>query len=162
MEKLKTMKRKFLKIPEEQVQKIVSEMVEIELPEAIESDNFDEKCTKLSSSFMLVKEVLQRIGYLKNNKIYQTAHILKKRGKYYICHFKQLFQLDGLNSSINETDYKRLHKIAYMLDSWGMIKVLDRKLIENVKSEENNVYINIVPIEKIKSGEILKIKKYEL
>ena len=156
------MKNKFLKIPMEEVEKIVNAMVEIELPESITSENFNGDENKMSSSFMLVKEVLTRIGYLRNNKIYQTAHILKKRGKYYICHFKQLFQLDGLNSTIDENDMKRLHKIAFLLNKWGMIKIIDSKIIDEAQKEENNVYINIVPSEKIKSGEVVRVKKYDL
>ena len=48
--------------------------------------------------FLKVKETLTRIGISsrRENKLYQSCHILHKRGKYYIVHFKELFSLDGL------------------------------------------------------------------
>ena len=142
------------------VEEIVDSMVEVELPEDFTSENFNGDESKKSSSFVMVMEVLTRIGFLKENTLYQTAHILKKKGKYYLCHFKQLFMLDGLNSSYDERDKQRLYKIAQLLDNWGMVNVVDRSLIEN--SELDNVFVNIVPVEKIRSGEIQRVKKYGL
>ena len=45
--------------------------------------------------FLVVRESLTRIGVasVKNITLYQTAHILHKRGEYFICHFKELFLL---------------------------------------------------------------------
>lgn len=141
------------------VEEIMSKMIEVEIPESISPRDNE----KMSSPFVMIMEVLTRIGFLKDNTIYQTAHILKKKGKYYICHFKQLFALDGLNSSYDDADEKRLHKIAALLDKWGMVKVKDRKIVEEVENnEENNVFVHIVPVEKIKSGEVKRIKKYNL
>lgn len=154
------MKKKFIKIPMKMVEEIVDSMVEVELPEDFTSENFNGDESKKSSSFVMVMEVLTRIGFLKENTLYQTAHILKKKGKYYLCHFKQLFMLDGLNSSYDERDKQRLYKIAQLLDNWGMVNVVDRSLIEN--SELDNVFVNIVPVEKIRSGEIQRVKKYGL
>jgi hypothetical protein len=47
--------------------------------------------------FLKIKETLTRIGIasIKTNTLYQSCHILHKRGKYYIIHFKELFALDG-------------------------------------------------------------------
>lgn len=150
--------KKFIKIPNEQAEEICNNMVEIELMPSRYKNDEPGKTT-----FLAVREALTRIGYLKNDKIIQSVHILQKKGKYYLCHFKQLFALDGLKSSFDETDKKRLHKIAFILDKWKMVKVKQRELIEGIEEdEERNVFVNIVPIERTKSGEITKIKKYDL
>ena len=43
--------------------------------------------------FLKVKETLTRIGVAskKEKKLYQSCHILHKRGHFYIVHFKELF-----------------------------------------------------------------------
>ena len=43
--------------------------------------------------FLKIKETLTRIGVSsrKENKLYQSCHILHKRGRYAIMHFKELF-----------------------------------------------------------------------
>jgi hypothetical protein len=59
--------------------------------------------------FLKVKETLTRIGVAskKEKKLYQSCHILHKRGKYYIVHFKELFLLDGKQSDFSEEDRGR-------------------------------------------------------
>lgn len=83
--------------------------------------------------FLLVKESLTRIGVAskKTQTLYQSAHILHKRGKYYICHFKELFTLDGKTSTITEDDISRRNLIASLLQDWGLITILSENLSEN-------------------------------
>ena len=60
---------------------------------------------KGADDFLKVRETLTRIGVAsrKERKLYQSCHILHKRGKYYIVHFKELFALDGKhNISLND------------------------------------------------------------
>lgn len=157
-------KREFIKIPIEVVEDIIEGMVEIELPESINppDDNIDKEYRK-SSPFIMIREVLTRIGYLKDNKIYQTVHILQKKKKYYLAHFKQLIALDGLESSYNEKDKKRLHKVASLLSKWGMVKLINPAIIDGLEEDpDRNIFINIVSVEKIKSGEVERVKKYSL
>jgi hypothetical protein len=47
--------------------------------------------------FLKVRETLTRIGVAsrRENKLFQSCHILHKQGRYYIVHFKELFMLDG-------------------------------------------------------------------
>ncbi len=54
-----------------------------------------------SEDFLKIKETLTRIGVSsrKEKKLYQSCHILHKRGRYVILHFKELFELDGLESN---------------------------------------------------------------
>lgn len=101
-------------------------------------------------SFLLVKETLSRIGVAsrKEKKLYQSCHILHKRGEYYILHFKELFILDGKPSNISEEDIKRRNLIASLLSDWGLVKILreediiDRAAMSAVKvlsfSDKNN------------------------
>ena len=60
-------------------------------------------------NFLKIKETLTRIGVSsrKSNKLYQSCHILHKRGKYYIVHFKELFSLDGLSTDLSVSDIGR-------------------------------------------------------
>ena len=61
---------------------------------------------KERDDFLKVKETLTRIGVSsrKDNKLYQSCHILHKRGRYVILHFKELFELDGLERDITDED----------------------------------------------------------
>ena len=45
--------------------------------------------------FLKVRETLTRIGVAsrKENKLFQSCHILHKQGRYFIVHFKELFML---------------------------------------------------------------------
>ena len=78
-------------------------------------------------AFLKIKETLTRIGVAsrKEKKLYQSCHILHKRGKYYLTHFKELFTLDGKDSSFSEEDAGRRNTIANLLEEWGLIRVID-------------------------------------
>tara|TARA_A100001201_G_C3994921_1_gene172721 strand:+ start:248 stop:658 length:411 start_codon:yes stop_codon:yes gene_type:complete len=77
--------------------------------------------------FLKVKETLTRIGVSsrKENKLYQSCHILHKRGRYVILHFKELFELDGLESNISDEDIGRRNTIVNLLEDWGLLKIID-------------------------------------
>lgn len=91
----------------------ISDLIEITLPEP---DNF-----------LKIRETLSRIGVAskKDNTLYQSCHILHKRGKFYIVHFKQLFMLDGKNSNFSEEDVARLNTIANLLHQWGLLDLVE-------------------------------------
>jgi hypothetical protein len=86
------------------------------------------------NSFLLAVETLERIGILANNKktLFQSCHILFKRDKYYIVHFKELFALDGRFVNLTEDDIKRRNLIASLLEDWGMIKIVNKDIRKNV------------------------------
>ena len=67
--------------------------------------------------FLIVKETLTRMGVSsrKENKLFQSCHILHKKGEYAIVHFKELFILDKLESNISESDIARRNLIAKLL-----------------------------------------------
>ena len=76
--------------------------------------------------FLKIKETLTRIGVAsrKEKILYQSCHILHKRGRYYLVHFKELFLLDGKDSSLIESDIGRRNAIANLLEEWGLLKVI--------------------------------------
>ena len=77
--------------------------------------------------FLKVRETLTRIGIAsrKNRILYQSCHILHKKGKYAIVHFKELFKLDGKPTSITENDIARRNTIANLLNEWELLELLD-------------------------------------
>jgi hypothetical protein len=95
-----------------------------------------------SDDFLKIKETLTRIGVSskKDKKLYQSCHILHKKGKYYIVHFKELFSLDGLPSDITENDIGRRNSIAKLLEDWGLLKITNSDKAKSI----------IVPINQFK------------
>ena len=76
--------------------------------------------------FLKVKETLTRIGVAsrKENKLFQSCHILHKQGRYFIVHFKELFLLDGKKSNLERNDLLRRNSIATLLSDWGLVNIL--------------------------------------
>jgi len=76
--------------------------------------------------FLKIRETLTRIGVAskKDNKLYQSCHILHKQGKYYIVHFKELFKLDGKSSDFSDNDRSRRNTIVNLLKEWGLVTVI--------------------------------------
>jgi hypothetical protein len=77
-------------------------------------------------NFLKIKETLTRIGVAsrRDNKLFQSCHILHKQGKYYIVHFKELFLLDGKETDISDNDITRRNSIARLLSEWGLMDIL--------------------------------------
>ena len=98
---------------------IVDSLVEVNLPSP--------------ENFLKVKETLTRIGISSKTekKLWQSCHILHKRGKYYIVHFKELFLLDGLETDFSDSDKGRRNTIANLLEQWGLVKVVDPEVTKD-------------------------------
>jgi endonuclease III len=94
-------------------------------------------------NFLKIKETLTRIGIAskKEKKLYQSCHILHKRGRYVILHFKELFSLDGKDSNMTEDDVIRRDSIAILLEEWGLLKIEEDTEVENADLKQ----IKIVP-----------------
>ena len=108
----------------------------------VDLNSFIEVLLDEQDDFLKVKETLTRIGVSsrKDKILYQSCHILHKQGKYYIVHFKELFALDGKPTNISDNDIQRRNAIANLLEEWGLVKILNRRLIEG----------NIAPLHQIK------------
>jgi hypothetical protein len=93
--------------------------------------------------FLKIKETLTRIGVAsrKDQKLYQSCHILHKQGKYYIVHFKELFALDGKPSDFTAEDKGRRNTICQLLEEWGLIKVVEENSIKEPKAPMSQVKI---------------------
>jgi hypothetical protein len=83
--------------------------------------------------FLKVRETLTRMGVAsrKDNKLYQSCHILHKQGRYFIIHFKELFMLDGKPSNLMENDVERRNTIATLLSDWGLLDLVEEEQAEN-------------------------------
>lgn len=108
---------------------VIDKCIEITLP--------DEK------TFLKIKETLTRIGIAskKDKTLYQSCHILHKKGKYYIVHFKQLFELDGKKSDFSKEDEERLQTIALLLEKWKLCSIVKK---ETLPTELNMNLIKII------------------
>lgn len=82
--------------------------------------------------FLKIRETLTRIGIAsrKENKLYQSCHILHKQGRYFIVHFKELFLLDGKKSNLEENDILRRNTIAVLLSDWGLLQIIERAQVK--------------------------------
>lgn len=97
----------------------------------------------IDEDFLKIKETLTRMGVAstRDNTLYQSCHILHKRGRYAILHFKELFQLDGKPTNIDENDYARRNTITKLLQEWGLLKIVDETVIESLTAPLNQVKI---------------------
>ena len=84
--------------------------------------------------FLKVRETLTRIGVAsrKDNKLFQSCHILHKQGRYFIVHFKELFLLDGKPSNLVENDLHRRNTITTLLADWGLCSIINPELAKDI------------------------------
>ena len=96
---------------------LIQDLVEITFPE--------------KDDFLKIRETLSRIGVAsrKEKELFQSCHILHKKGKYYIVHFKELFKLDGKQTNFDESDMGRRNTIIDLLRQWNLVKVLNPQQI---------------------------------
>lgn len=114
---------------------------------------------KTEDDFLKVKETLTRIGVSskKEKKLYQSCHILHKRGRYAILHFKELLALDGLETDTSENDIARRNTIVKLLSEWGLLIPLNDKY-EN--HQLSIAQLKIIPFKEKKEWEL--IPKYHI
>lgn len=94
--------------------------------------------------FLKIKETLTRIGIAskKDKTLYQTCNILHKRSKYYIIHFKEIFNIEGKPSTLTLEDVARRNQIISLLDDWGLCQVVNYDMITTRSSMSS---IKVVP-----------------
>lgn len=124
-----------------------AELKPIEI-ETLDKDKFLQVVESLTR--MGVKSVSQNDG---KDVLWQSAHLLHKKGRYFICHFKHLFLLDGKadKTVLTEEDFNRTVCVASLLQKWGLVKVVG-ELPETKKTT-----LTIIPF-KDKSNWVLKTK----
>ena len=104
--------------------------------------------------FLILRETLTRIGIPSSTekKLTQSCHLLHKRGRYAIMHFKEMFGIDGKKATIEEDDLLRRNTVAFLLEDWGLCKILNPVSIKN-RLELSK--IKIVPFEDKKSWDLV-------
>ena len=120
-------------------------------------DNLVEVTIAEDEDFLKIKETLTRIGIAsrKENKLYQSCHILHKQGKYYIVHFKELFALDGKPTDFSDEDKGKRNTIVNLLKEWDLVSVVNLEKIESPRAPMGQ--IKIIP-HKEKSEWVLEAK----
>lgn len=103
----------------EDVDNLLSTFVEIDI---LEKKNFN-----------IIVESLTRMGVKSKNSntLYQSCHILHKRGKYYIVHFKEMLALDGRKVNFDDLDLARRNTIVNTLEKWGLCRIIDSSKTES-------------------------------
>lgn len=107
------------------------------------TESFLEIELKSQQDFLKIAETLTRIGIVSRAKeLVQTCHILHKRGKYYICHFKELFVLDGVSKTpLSEEDILRRNGIANLLQQWHLCDIKDNEKFSEMSLQR----VKVVP-----------------
>lgn len=113
-------------------------------------------------SFLKIKETLTRIGIAskRDNTLFQSCHILHKRGHYYCVHFKELFQVDGKQSDITHEDIGRRNTIAALLQQWGLCTVKPSDVDEYEGNMVQSSLIKIIPYRDKKNWNL--VAKYKM
>tara|TARA_Y100000114_G_C11735878_1_gene316098 strand:+ start:95 stop:505 length:411 start_codon:yes stop_codon:yes gene_type:complete len=110
--------------------------------------------------FLKIKETLTRIGVSsrKEKKLFQSCHILHKRGRYVILHFKELFELDGLESNVSDEDIARRNTIVDLLDQWGLLEIIDDE--DSLEPKLSLAKLKIIPHKEKNDWEL--VPKYHI
>ena len=108
---------------------IINNLVEVKFPE--------------KDDFLKIRETLTRIGVAsrKEPELFQTCHILHKKGLYYIVHFKELFMLDGKQTNLDESDIGRRNTIIDLLVQWNLLTVVRPQQIQEPKAPLSQIKI---------------------
>ena len=115
---------------------------------------------KEPDDFLKVRETLTRIGVAsrKDKKLFQSCHILHKKGKYYIVHFKELFKLDGKQTNFDEGDLGRRNTIVDLLRQWNLVSVLNPNQISEPRAPLSQ--IKVIPFKE--KSEWVLTQKYSI
>ena len=110
-------------------------------------------------NFLKVRETLTRIGIAsrKDNRLYQSCHILHKQGRYFIVHFKELFALDGKESNITASDIERRNAIALLLQDWDLLK-----LVNKINTDASSILSQIKVVSYKEKNEWELVPKYNI
>ena len=119
---------------------IVKDLVEVTFPE--------------KDDFLKIRETLSRIGVAsrREQELFQSCHILHKRGKYYITHFNELFKLDGKPTNIDESDIGRRNTIVSLLEQWKLVSVVNTQQIAEPRAPLSQ--IKIIPFKEKSSWKL--------
>lgn len=88
---------------------------------------------KEPDDFLKVKETLSRIGIGREEvkTLTQSCHIFHKQGRYYIVSFKEMFMLNGNESTLSLGDVSRRNLVAHLLSEWGLVTLVNPAQVTN-------------------------------
>lgn len=115
--------------------------------------------------FSVIRETLGRIGICTIPRdtgvktLYQSCHILFKRGQYAIIHFLELFALDGRGNNFSNEDRLRRNLITKRLEEWGLLEIINPKLVEECAPQSA---ITIISYDDKIEGNVKFVEKYKI
>jgi hypothetical protein len=115
-----------------------------------------------SNHFLIVKETLTRIGTAPKDGekvLHQSCHILHKRGRYAIVHWKELHELDGVQTDLSRDDLRIRNRAATLLDQWGLATIVDPSLCEDLCPMSA---LKVLTTEEKKAGEWRLVERYQI
>ena len=117
---------------------------------------------KEPDDFLKIKETLTRVGIGNRAKkeLYASCLILHKKGKYYITHFKEMFAMDGRETEMYLDDYQRRNHIVKLLESWGLLEIVNVEMMKNIPNSEQIINVYILPFKEKKEWKT--IQKYAI
>lgn len=87
---------------------------------------------ELKNNFKIVKETLERMGIIdrKRKIIWPSCYCINGKeydadDAHYIVHFKELFELDGRDSTLSDKDKLRRDTIVWNLQNWDIVEAKD-------------------------------------
>lgn len=99
----------------------------------------------VAKTFLVIMETLTRIGIegrrTSQPTLYQSCHILHKKGRYAIVHFKEMFKLDGRDTDFNEDDLARRNTIVSLLTKWGLIEPEEPERIKRPQVPYHSIFV---------------------
>ena len=85
---------------------------------------------ELSENFSVIKETLERMGVMakEKRKFFPSCYLVEDDdGSFKVYHFKELFLKDGKDSTYDDKDRYRRNTICFLLQKWGLVKLIDSK-----------------------------------
>lgn len=116
-------------------------------------DSFVEVRLKHPDDFLKICETLTRIGVsaTTGRRLYQTCHLLHKRGKYYLVHFKEMLALDGNATNYSIDDQRRRNRIANLLEQWNLLSVVEP---DKTSDQADMAKIKVIPYSEKRNWEL--------
>ena len=96
--------------------------------------------------FLKIKETLTRIG------------VSSRKEKKLILHFKELFELDGLESNVSDEDIARRNTIVDLLNQWGLLEIIDDE--DSLEPKLSLAKLKIIPHKEKNDWEL--VPKYHI
>lgn len=106
-------------------------------------NNFIEVKLTSKDAFLKIKETLTRmgVGSYKDKVLKQSCHILHKKGRYYVLHYKELLALDGVTTNVTMQDYLRRNQIIISLEEWGLCDIVNGDYLDEIDDEYAHVIV---------------------